>query len=138
MFRKDTGLCEGMPCIDMREHQEGVAMLETVRKNFEGYTKKQVENVILVRKMQAMVAHPPDDKFKDMVRHESLPNCRVRVDEITNAHTIFGPNRSRLKGATVRYKPDRVDHEYTQITRNLYELHKFVTLAANVKLNDVF
>ena len=40
VFRKDTGLCEGMPYIDMREHQEGVVMLETVRKNFEGYTKK--------------------------------------------------------------------------------------------------
>ena len=138
VFRKYTGLCEGMPYIDMREHQEGVTMLETVRKNFEGYKKKQVENAILARKMQAMVAHPPDEKFKDMVSHKSLSNFRVRVYDITNAHAIFGPNRSRLKGATVRQKPDRVDSEYTKIPRNLYELHKFVTLAADVMfVNDV-
>ena len=61
-------------------------MLETVRKNFEGYTKKQVENAILARKIQAMVAHTPDQKFKDMVSHKILSNCRVRVDDINNAH----------------------------------------------------
>ena len=88
--------------------------------------------------MQAVVAHPPDDKFKDMVSHKSLSNCRVRVDDITNTHSIFGPNRSRFKGVTVRQKPDRVDPEYTQIPRNLYELHKFVTLAADMLfVNDV-
>ena len=48
------------------------------------------------------------------------------------------PNRSRLKGATFRQKPDRVDPEYTQIPRNLYELHNFFTLAADVMfVNDV-
>ena len=46
MFRKDTSLCEFMSYIDMRKHQKGVAMLETVQKNFEGYTKKQAENAI--------------------------------------------------------------------------------------------
>ena len=51
VFKKGKGLCEGMPYIDMCEHQEGVAMLETVRKNFEGCTKKQVENTILACKM---------------------------------------------------------------------------------------
>ena len=88
--------------------------------------------------MQAMVAHLPDEKFKDMVSHKSLSNCRVKVDDITNACAIFGPNRSILKGATVRQKPDKVDTEYTQIPRDCYELHKFVTLAADVVfVNDV-
>ena len=138
VFRKDTGMCEGMPYIDIREHQEGVAMLETVQKNFEGYTKKQVENATLARKMQAMLAHPPYEKFKDTVSHKSLSNCRVRVDDITNAHAIFIPNHSILKGAKVRQKPERVDPKYTQIPRNLYELHKFVTLDADVMfVNDV-
>ena len=43
-----------------------------------------------------------------------------------------------MKGSTVRQKPDRVDPEYTQIPRNLYELHNFFTLAADVMfVNDV-
>ena len=39
---------------------------------------------------------------------------------------------------TIRQKPDRIDPEYTQIPRNLYELHKFVTLAADMMfVNDI-
>ena len=132
IFKRDTGLCDRMPYIDLREHQEGVIMLETVRKNFEGYTKRQVKKAILAREAQAMVAHPPDEKFKQMVSHENLRNCDVKVKDITNAHAIFGANRSRLKGGTVRQRPDRVDPEYTQIPRDFYELHHFVTLTADV------
>ena len=131
-FKRDTGLCDRMPYIDLREHQEGVIMLETVRKNFEGYTKRQVKKAILAREAQAMVAHPTDEKFKQMVSHEKLKNCNVRVEHITDAHAIFGHNLSRLKGGTVRRKPDRVDPEYTQIPRDFYRLHKFVTLLADV------
>ena len=36
-----------MPYIDMHEHHEGFAMIESVRKNFEGFTRTQVENVVL-------------------------------------------------------------------------------------------
>ena len=131
-FKRDTGLCDRMPYIDLREHQEGVIMIETVRKNFEGYTKRQVKKAILAREAQAMVAHPTDEKFKQMVSHEKLKNCNVRVEHITDAHAIFGHNRSRLKGGTVRQKPDRVDPEYAQIPRDFYRLHKFVTLSADV------
>ena len=94
-------------------------MFETVRNNFEGYTKRQVKKAILAREAQAMVAHPTDEKFKQMVSHENLKNCDVRVEHITDAHAIVGHNRSRLKGGTVSQKPDRVNPEYTQIPRFL-------------------
>ena len=32
-FKRDKGLTVGMPYIDLREHQEGLAFIETVRKN---------------------------------------------------------------------------------------------------------
>ena len=102
VFKRDTCLCARMPYIDLRESQDGIIMLETVRKNFEGYTKKQVERAILARKTQAMVPHPPDEKFKQMVNHESFKNCNVKVEDITNAHNLFGHNRSRLKGRSKR------------------------------------
>ena len=107
-------------------------MLETVQKNFEGYTKREVKKAILAREAQAMVAHPPDDKFKQMVSHENLRNCSVKVKDITNARALFGLNRSRLKGGTVRQNPERVDPVYTAIPRDFYELHRFVTLTADV------
>ena len=87
-----------MPYIDLREHHEGVIMIEIVRKNFEGYTKRQVKNAILAHEAQAMVAHPPNEKFKQMVSNENLRNCSVKVEDITNTQTFFGPGCSRLKG----------------------------------------
>ena len=40
VFKRDTGVCRGMPYIDLREHQKGISMIETVQKNFKGVTKK--------------------------------------------------------------------------------------------------
>ena len=116
----------------MRENENGIIMLETVRENFGGYTKKQVEKAILARKAQTMVGHPPDEKFKQMVSHGNLSNCNVTVEDATNARALFGPNRSRLKGGTVMQKPERVDPEFTRILKDFYELHHFVTLTADV------
>ena len=48
-FKRDTGLCKGMTYIHMREHKEAVAMIETVRSIFEGFTKNQVKKVKLAR-----------------------------------------------------------------------------------------
>ena len=42
-FKQDTGLCKGMPYIDMRNFKEGAIMIKTVRKNFENFTKKEIE-----------------------------------------------------------------------------------------------
>ena len=39
-FKRDKGLCNRMPYVDMREQKEAFAMVETVRSNFEGYTKR--------------------------------------------------------------------------------------------------
>ena len=75
-------------------------MLKTVQKNFEGYTKKQVEKAILACKAQTMVAHPHDDEFKQMVSYENPRNCNIKDMDITNARIVFGPNRSRLKGGS--------------------------------------
>ena len=57
VFKRDTGVCAGMPYINMCEHHEGFAMIETVHKNFKGFTRKQVKDAILTRDEQAMVAY---------------------------------------------------------------------------------
>ena len=43
VFVRDTGMCDRMPYIDLRE--EGLVMLETVEKNIEMFTKKEIERV---------------------------------------------------------------------------------------------
>ena len=43
VFKRDTCLCDRMPHIDICEHKEVFALRQTVRKNFKGYTKRQVQ-----------------------------------------------------------------------------------------------
>ena len=38
VFKNDTGVCKGMPYIDLCEHKEGISMIETVCKKFAGAT----------------------------------------------------------------------------------------------------
>ena len=46
-FKRDTDVCKGMPYIDTREHgEEGLAMIATVRKNFEGFTPKRRKELL--------------------------------------------------------------------------------------------
>ena len=96
------------------------------------FTEKQVEKAIAARDMQARLAHPTDDEFKQMVRSKSLDNCSVVADGVTNARSIFGPNLPGLRGKTVRQRPERVVPEYLRILRDYYRLHRFVTLTADV------
>ena len=42
IFKRDTGVCKGMPYINLREHKEGISMIETVRKKFAGATKREI------------------------------------------------------------------------------------------------
>ena len=89
VFKRDTGVCAGMPYINMREHCEGFAMIKTVRKNFEGFTRRQVEDAILARDEQTMLAYPPDQKFKQMVSAKSLGKFRIKPHAISDTLAIL-------------------------------------------------
>ena len=84
-------MCNRMPYIDMCEHKEAFALNQTVCKNFEGFTQRQVKQAKLARRAQAMVGHPTDNKIKQMVRSKKITNCRVKVKDVTNAQAIFCP-----------------------------------------------
>ena len=78
------------------------------------------------------LAHLIDDKFKQMVSSKSLKNCSVAANDVTNAWSIFGPNRPGLRGKTVQQRQERVVPEYSDIPRNFYRLHHFGTLTADI------
>mmetsp|Transcript_35164 Transcript_35164/g.35374 ORF Transcript_35164/g.35374 Transcript_35164/m.35374 type:complete len:249 (+) Transcript_35164:788-1534(+) len=134
MFKTDTGLCAGIPYLDTRENHEALVLIQTVRENFGKFTERQVNRAIASRDMQARMAHPTDETFKQMVSKKILDNCSIVASDITNARSIFGPNRPGLRGKTVRQKPVRVEPEYLGIPRDFYWLHHFVTLTADVML----
>jgi hypothetical protein len=120
----------GLPVEFGHNNMDGVAMVETVRKNFEGFTAKEVKDATYARKAQGMVGSPSDDEFASMV--STMRNCPIKHSDIANATAIFGPNRNVLREKTVRRRPERVEVDYIQTPRDYHVLHKFVTLTADL------
>eukprot|EP00804_Cyclotella_cryptica_P018938 CCRYP_006456-RA/>CCRYP_006456-RA protein AED:0.43 eAED:0.42 QI:0/0/0/1/1/1/2/0/255 len=128
-FKWDTGLFQGMPYLDMDDTQ-----FTTVHTNYESFNCKEVDKAILACKAQGMMGSPSDDAFSAMV--STMPNCTISRQDITNAHAIFGPSRKGLRGETVRKKPGRIEPEFVPIPKDYQDLHKFVTLKADVMFGN--
>ena len=58
-FKRDKGVCIGLPYIDLSEQKEGLVMIETVQKNMGGHTLEQIKGAQLSRVAQGRVVHPP-------------------------------------------------------------------------------
>ena len=87
-----------MPYLDIHGNHDAFVMIQTVRDKFGMFTEKQVEKAIESRDMQAHMAHPTYDNFKQLVISKFLDNCYVVASDVTNARTLFGPNRPGLRG----------------------------------------
>ena len=108
------------------------ANIPTIRGNFEGFTKRDIEGAIKARKLQAMIGSPNKAEFENMVRSNLLQDCDVLPADITNAHTIFGPDLISLRGRTVRQRPERVEVDIVDVPRNLVDMHRNCVLSADI------
>jgi hypothetical protein len=127
--------CLGVVLLQAGELKKGV--LQTVRRNFEGWTKREVKEAKLARTLQSRVANMSDAKLKQMVSVNGLKNASIRPEHVTNASRIFGPNTAALEGKTVRRPSPRVIEEGgVNIPDDFHRLHRFVTLVADVFFVD--
>jgi hypothetical protein len=129
--RKENSVCRGLPYIN-KHSMNTKAMNQTVRQHYEGYTKCKVQDAIAACKAQAMIGHPTEAQFIEMVRNNTIKNCPIKPDHIANALTIFGPSTARVHGKTVCCKLEQVEAEPGCILDNFHHLHKFVVLTADV------
>ena len=106
--------------------------VNTVRQNYEGYTKKQIQHADRARRLMAMVGAPTERDFQGMVRHNYIKDCPVTNEDVVNAHNIFGPDLINIRGKTVRRKPDRVVTDYVEIPKDFFTRHNHVTLVADI------
>ena len=112
-----------------------MTLVQSVRENYRGYTRREVEQAIKARKLQARAGHPSEKVFKrDVSRkspHSLFHSCPVTTKDITDARKIFGPSLPCAKGKWVRTKSVRVDPDYVSIPPSLLT-NKYETLAADV------
>ena len=69
MFKQDSGVCKGMPYIDLRKHMDGFALIETIEGNIDKFLEKggsneEIKKAMLSRKIQKQIGCPPDKEFK--------------------------------------------------------------------------
>jgi hypothetical protein len=129
--QEKNGVCHGFPYIDMHS-TNAVVMIQTICQWYEGFTKCKVQDATAACKAQAMTGHPTDAQFLKLVRNNSIKNCPVKPDHITNAHSIFGPSIAGVRGRTTRQKPERVEAAVGCILDDFHCLHKFVVLTADM------
>ena len=126
------------PYVDLNEQgdENAVLLVQTVRKNYEGFTRQEVEQAILARKLQARSGHPSEAVFKNKVSCKSksslFRDCPMLSKDISNAKTIFGPSKPCVEGKWVWGKPKRVEPSYVSIPANLITAHRYLTLVADV------
>ena len=118
-FHKDR---QGLPYINLEESDSEAAMMllqqeieereervdskmsfiQTVRGNYEGYTKREVTRAKEARRAQAMMGNPSEKDYKGMVSNNLIANCPISSKDVYNARTIFGPDQASIRGTTVR------------------------------------
>ena len=103
-----------------------------MRGNMDCFTKREVKDACAARKAQAMLGNPTNCKFLGMVHNNMITSCPVTPTTVTNAHNIFGPDLTGVRGRTVRETLAPVTTNYVQIPREILERHRLVVLAVDV------
>jgi hypothetical protein len=124
----------GMPYIDMEKCEERAALcfVQTIRERYEGYTKREVMAARSAREAQAMMGHPTDREFRNMVRTNMIQNCPITVEAVDHSNKLFGPDLAGVRGRTVREKQAHVHVKYEQIPRSIMERFQNVAIAVDV------
>ena len=92
--------------------------IATIMSNIEGFTKREVQRAIHARKLQSMLRGPRKADYEGMVHAKMIDDCPI-VDDIKNAHSIFGPDMVGLRGRTTQKRPEHVEIKIVDIPKNI-------------------
>jgi hypothetical protein len=150
-FNKDK---KGLPYIDLEQsgrmaaimlmqktsqqltEPEGVALVQTVRENYEGYTKREVLRAKEARREKPWIGNLGKGDFKGMVSSNMIKNCLITPSGIANAREIFGPALASVRGKTVCRTPAPVVGDYVAVPHSLVEQNRIITMAVDVLFVD--
>ena len=111
--------------IQMQHVDHNQMHVNTIRNNFDGFSRKQVEGATAARRLTGMVATQSPRDFEGMIRlNTMLKDIPITNDDIKNAHTIFGTDLATIRGKTVRCRPKRIIMDDVNIPRLLVDANQ--------------
>ena len=116
---------------DVRQ-KDSTLLLNTVKKNENRFTKRDILRAQAARKLQNTIGRPPLRRFIEIVKFNLLPNCTTTIQDIINAELIYGPNLGSLKGKTPRTNPPAVTIDQIDLPPDILSLYKDVTLSGDI------
>ena len=108
------------------------SFIATIEENMSLFTKRQVASADLARNLQAGLAYPSVKDLKWIVQANMLKDSPVTAQDVDVALKIWGPSVALLKGKTVRRKPPLVLEDIVEVPKELWQLHKRVTLTIDI------
>ena len=123
---------EGLYYYDTRHEQ--FSMVHTVTQNKELYSERQVNQAEQAKRTYAMIGHPSQKDFENIIKLNILPDCPITVNDIKIAGKIFGTEIGSLKGKTTRRKPQPVRTDNVFVPPELVKVHKDVILVIDIML----
>ena len=77
--------------------------VQTVRQNYEGFAKKEIEKALLDREALGLIGNPSERDLKYLV-NSNLDDCPVIIPDVENSRKIFDPILGGVHGKT----PDKI------------------------------
>ena len=109
--------------------------METVESNMALFTKQQIHSANQVRNLQSGLVFPSDSDMTWALQSNMIKDCPLTVMDMKTATTVWGRNIAMLKGKIVRTTPPVVRYDVIEIPKEIWELHKMVTLAIDIFLS---
>ena len=109
------------------------SMVSTVTNRKQGYSSRDIARADLAKRVQEIIGRPSTIDFISIINNNSLPNCKVTVQDIKMAEDIYGPNLGSLKGKTTRDTPSHVHIQQPDpIPTTILERYHEVTLCIDI------
>ena len=106
--------------------------MNTVEKNMEGFTDRQIEMASKARRLQHIMGLPCIQDFKAMVQNNMIKNCPITLQDIATAEQVYGKSVGVIKGKVTRQKPEPVITDYVEVPKRILDLNKEITLSADI------